>query len=445
MTKTISNQSVIGQMGVALVLKRVLEMGWLWHQTSVFDAGIDGYIELRDPQGAALNSIIQVQSRATQGRFTAESESEFEYLCSEKDLAYWMAGNAPVILVCSRPQTDEAYWISVKDYFRHPDHRAARRVRFEKSRDRFDVSSRERLVQLAIPKDAGVYFTAIPKQETLHSNLLPVAFPKRLFHGVTPARGVGDVWKVLAATGSARLRSWVLDNKAILSFENLLEPPWDRLCERGTVDECLTTEWSASNDELQRNLFVRLLNEALREWGEQLSLSLYGRRKDQSFLYFNAAPGVITREVNYHSLSVGTSRTVVTPVKSKVTNEIRYFRHNAFEWQFRRYRGEWFLELVPTYHFTIDGFRPHPSYEPKLKGIKALERNSAVLGQVVMWAEILRTRDDELFPKPVSRHLRFGELVSVTCPAGVLDDSWLPNEEAGASEPTAQELPLFDA
>jgi len=49
-------------------------MGWLWHQTSVFDAGIDGYIELRDPtSGAALNSIIQVQSRATQGKFTAET------------------------------------------------------------------------------------------------------------------------------------------------------------------------------------------------------------------------------------------------------------------------------------------------------------------------------------------------------------------------------------
>ena len=134
----------------------------------------------------------------------------------------------------------------------------------------------------------------------------------------------------------------------------------------------------------------------------------------------------------------------MSPVKHKTTGDIRYFRHNAFEWQFRRYRGEWFLEIVPTYHFTTDGFRPHPAYQPKLKGIKALERNPAVLGQLLMWAEILRTRNDELFPKPVSRHLGFGEFVTVNCPAGVLDEDWLPHEDTEGSEATAGELPLFD-
>src|SRR5216683_4910369 len=111
MAKIITSQSIIGQQGISLIQNRVLQIKWLWHQTSVFDAGIDGYIELRDPTtGAALNSIIQVQSRATQGRFTAETDTSFEYLCSEKELGYWLAGNAPVILICSRPNTDEAYW-----------------------------------------------------------------------------------------------------------------------------------------------------------------------------------------------------------------------------------------------------------------------------------------------------------------------------------------------
>ena len=443
--KIITNQTIIGQQGVALVEKRVLDMGWLWNQAGVFDAGIDGYIELRDPTtGAAFNSIIQVQSRATQGKFTAETDTGFEYLCSERDLAYWLAGNAPVILICSRPDTSEAYWVSVKDYFKQAERRQARRVLFDKERDRFDRSAQGRLRQLALPQDAGIYFTPVPRPEVLYSNLLPVTFPAKVFHGVTEAKGPGDVWRVLAGAGLGARRSWVLEGKAMLSFENLLEPPWDRLCERGTVDPCLSSEWSGSNDEPKRNLFVRLLNEALREWGEQLGLSQYGRRKYQTFLYFNPASGSIVRDVNYRSLAVPTSRTVVTPVKHKTTGDIRYFRHNAFEWQFRRYRGEWFLEIVPTYHFTTDGFRPHPAYQPKLKGIKALERNLAVLGQLLMWAEILRTRNDELFPKPVSRHLTFGDFVTVDCPAGVLDADWLPHEDTEGSEARAGELPLFE-
>ena len=61
---------------MTLVEKRVLDMGWPWNPSGVFDAGIDGYIEVRDPTtGAALNSIIQVQSRATQGKFTAETDT----------------------------------------------------------------------------------------------------------------------------------------------------------------------------------------------------------------------------------------------------------------------------------------------------------------------------------------------------------------------------------
>jgi uncharacterized protein DUF4365 len=443
--KIITNQTIIGQQGVALVEKRVLDMGWLWNQTGVFDAGIDGYIELRDPiTGAALNSIIQVQSRATQGKFTAETDTNFEYLCSEKDLAYWLAGNAPVILVCSRPATSEAYWVSIKDYFKQPERRQARRVEFAKGRDRFDLSTQDRLRQLAVPKDAGVYFTPVPRPEVLYSNLLPVTFPPQVFHGVTEAKRPIDVWKVLSGARLGARRSWVLEGRAMLSFENLLESPWDRLCERGTVDPCLSSEWGGSSDEPKRNLFVRLLNEALREWGEHLGLSQSGRRKDQTFLYFNPAPGTIVRNVSYRSLAVRTSRTVVSPVKNKTTGDVRYFRHNAFEWQFRRYRGEWFLEIVPTYHFTTDGFRPHPNYEPKLKGIKALERNPAVLGQLLMWAEILRTRNDELFPKPVSRHLGFGDFVTVNCPAGVLDEDWLPHEDTEGSEAAAGELPLFD-
>lgn len=443
--KVISNQSVIGQQGIVLIQERVLEMGWLWHQSSVFDAGIDGYIELRDPStGAALNSILQVQSRATQGAFTAESETSFEYLCTERDLAYWLAGNAPVILICSRPNTHEAYWVSVKEYFSEPQQRRARRVVFDKKRDRFDRAAQHRLRRLAVSKDAGVYFAPARRPEVLYSNLLPVTFPADVFHGVTEARGPGDVWKVLAGAGRGGRRAWVLEGGAILSFENLREPPWRRLCEPGAVDPCLSSEWSRSDDELKRNLFVRLLNETLREWGEQLGLSQGGRRRDQVFLYFNAVPGTITRAVNYRSLSVTTARTVVSPVRHRITGEVRYYRHNAFEWQFRRYRGEWFLEIVPTYHFTADGFRPHPAYEPKLKGIKALERNPAVLGQLLMWAEILRTRNDELFPKPLSRHLGFGDLLTVNCPAGVLDAEWLPHEDDEGPEATAQESSLFD-
>ncbi|SRR6266568_6082116 len=133
MSKKISDQSLIFAQGVNLIERRVLTMGFAWHPTSgTFDVGIDGHIEIRDAvTHAALNTSVQVQSKATARPFTAETDSCLEFLCDERDIEYWMAGNAPVIVVVSRPSTDEAYWVSIKDYFSDLERRRTKKIVFD--------------------------------------------------------------------------------------------------------------------------------------------------------------------------------------------------------------------------------------------------------------------------------------------------------------------------
>ena len=128
--KKIHTNSIIGEQGINLIQRIVLGMGFMWYPSGGTEAGIDGTIELRDPAtGEAFNTIIGVQSKATSGTFTAETTTRFEYLCHARDLDYWLRGNVPVILVVSRPRTNEAYWVSVKDYFKDAAARQSRRVR----------------------------------------------------------------------------------------------------------------------------------------------------------------------------------------------------------------------------------------------------------------------------------------------------------------------------
>jgi hypothetical protein len=157
MAKKIHQNSIIGQEGVNLVERLVLKMGFLWYATPGMEAGIDGVIEIRDKiTGAVYNKIIQVQSKATEKRFPAETADKFHYICDENDLQYWLEGNTPVILVVSRPRTDEAYWVSVKSYFKDPEKRASRRVVFDKKRDRFDERSTKALMDLASKPETTV-------------------------------------------------------------------------------------------------------------------------------------------------------------------------------------------------------------------------------------------------------------------------------------------------
>ncbi|MCA1636692.1 MAG: DUF4365 domain-containing protein, partial [Acidobacteria bacterium] len=98
----------------------------------------------------------QVQSKATERRFPAETAVKFHYTCDENDLRYWLEGNTPVILVVSRPRTDEAYWVSVKSYFKDQERRASRRIVFDKKRDRFDEHSTKALMDLASKPETTV-------------------------------------------------------------------------------------------------------------------------------------------------------------------------------------------------------------------------------------------------------------------------------------------------
>src|SRR5687768_2668197 len=126
--KKVSPQGITGQLGANLIERIVLHMKYIWRPILIFDVGIDGEIEICDPvTGAATNSIIRVQAKATTRPFQAETPESFGYTCEQKDLEYWLQGNAPVILIVCRPETDEAYWVSVKDYFKDPALQKARK------------------------------------------------------------------------------------------------------------------------------------------------------------------------------------------------------------------------------------------------------------------------------------------------------------------------------
>jgi hypothetical protein len=423
MAKKITESQMIGDRGVALIKTRVLGMGHLWYESGGTEAGIDGTIEIRDPKsGHATNQIIQVQSRATSSRFTAETDNDFQYLCDERDLAYWRGGNAPVILVRSRPDTNEAYFVSVKDYFSTPERVAERRIRFDKRQDSFESGNRDRLTRLAVPRDSGIYIAPPPREEKIVSNLLRVlTYPESVYVAATEFR----LGKYLAAT--LRLdepyppREWMLRHGMLHSIHDLRERPWSEACEVGTVERFDASEWAESDDPVRRAEFAELLYACL---AEKVSRELRFDRHEKLFVA-KATANLQPRRLR----AVGrrrSGRMIFRSYESKKTpGQIGFCKHWAFNAQFQRYDGEWFLEINPTYHYSIDGHRPSRYAGDYLSNAKRLENNDAVRGQVQMWAQYLRGGND-LFAERYE-HLAFGDLMSFQLAIGVDDDQWLAN------------------
>src|SRR5690606_32088763 len=88
----------------------------------------------------------------------------------------------------------------------------------------------------------------------------------------------------------------------------------------------------------------------------------------------------------------------------------------------------------PTYHFTRDGYHEDRFRSERLSRIKQLERNPAVLGQLLMWADFLSRSTRTLFAQEYP-FIRFGKLETVDISTSLPDDIWYQFEDKEALNP----------
>lgn len=432
--KKVSPQSILGQLGANLIERFVLQMKYVWRPLHIFDVGIDGEIEICDPStGEATGFFIKVQAKATERAFQAETSNSFEFTCDQRDLDYWLRGNAPVILIVCRPNADEAYWVSIKDYFREPAMLKTRRVVFGKGKNRFDASSAAALNDLAVPKNSGVYFSPLQKTDILYSNLLQVkSFAPHIYIAESEFRHAGAVWEEFKRKKIRVGGEWFLKDERIFSFHDLENPPFNAICDIGTLERFDSNEWAESTDEDTKRDFVRLLNLALRERTRRQNLWY---DKSQEYFYFGAPSNLRTLKITYQSLKLEVSREVFKKHGKKKDQKITaYCRHSAFWGDFLRLGDNWFLQITPTYHFTRDGKNPDGYREEHVAGIKRLERNPAVIGHLLMWADYLQRPTRDLFSQEEYAYLSFGELERVELDVNLPDDIWYAAEEGQEAE-----------
>ena len=427
-TKTLPIQHIIGQQGINLIEKIVLNMGFIWRPTNVHDAGIDGQIEIRSAQtGEMFNCVLMVQSKSTSGRFTAETDQGFEYLCKPEDLDYWLGGNVPVILIVSRPKTEEAYWININEYFADSIRRKAHRIYFNKSKQRFDQNCRDDLVRLAVPENSGIYFPPPKREEILYTNLLEVkSYRPNMYIAETDLRKSEWFWARTKDKNLEMPNEWILRDKSILSFHDLRESNWASFCDRGTVEKFDTDEWAMSDESDRKRVFVRLLNICL---DNRLRRHGCSYNKALNCYHIWATKNLKTRVFKYRSHKQKTSREVFGPyVSMAVEDRIAYYRHSAFEGHFLRIDDKWYLEINPTYIFTSNGYNQSKYSAERLSGIKRMELNEAVRGQVIMWYRFL-TQKSTLFRSDYEM-LRFEKLLLLKTDYCINDNIWLTRKDS---------------
>lgn len=432
--KKIGRSDIIGQRGMAHIQGVVNAMDFMFYPTGGVEAGIDGYIELRDPDtGEVTNTLLQVQGKASEReRLQGDNGQTFEFPCSEADIAYWLQGTAPVLLVFVALREGKAYWKSIKDWFSDPDRVKARKIVFDRAKDLFDRDAKSAIIVIAAGARPGASGPSVHIHEQLLTNLVGVDFAPRLYWA--PTRYAND------KTFGAALREldpkaggeWIVRSKALLSFHDLDRWPWDELCDVGAMEEFDVDEWSDSDDYDRQRDFVALINRAISEFVRPA----LRRDRDTGVLYFIKPWNREKLNYAYRSLHNTTTRRVVGPYgKSKVDpSKPAYWRHSALLHRFVRLSGKWFVEVTPTYHFTSNGKESDGWGGERLKKIKEIENNAAVMGQFVMWRSFLLTHRAGDLVSTTYPYLTFSSIDALEIDVGVPDELWT-SQEADPSSP----------
>lgn len=421
--KKMPDSQISGQMGINLIEEIVLGMKFLWHPAGAFDAGIDGRIELRDVRTSEpLNRLVGVQSKAWE-RFTGETEESFEFLCDRADVDYWMRSREPVLLVCSHPETREAWAVCVTDWFSDPGRRAEQRVKFDKRRHSFDASNALELLHLAARDEPSVVRLPPAPPEDLVSNLLPISsVSDRIWRAPALVDDRDEAQARYAAIGGLRASDYLLRDKQLYALRDPSDCALAHLCDVGRVRAFPSDRWSSSEDPALRRYWVELLRRALLQ---QVKHELQWH-PTQHLFYFPAPDPLGSMNVEGPN---GSRRVVKVERyfdKRRAEERLKYVRHHCFRPSFQYVNGQWCLAVEPDYLFTYDGERRNYRADEYLAGIKRFDRNPAVLGHLRLW-EYLLTRPPSLLRQEAPL-LTFAPLLRVYVPTGIDDSAWRGGE-----------------
>lgn len=417
-------------------------MGFAYHHLNRLEAGIDGFIELRDPVTHALQGMwigVQVKTTAS-GVYTREDASRFEYLLEPEDLEYWGPSNIPVIVVLVRLSDNSMFWQRVGAG--RPSE--PRRLDFDKSRDVFARESADAVAALAIDKHAfGTFVPPMQTDEPAHLNLVRLILPQEVFVAETAFRSGREAVREMYLHEGPKHFDWVIRDRSFWSFRDPRGTVLEEIVDAGSV-EAVDTEFLALLDDADdENSFIELLRRSVEA---QLATDLFFD-KDSRALAFRATALGATRTYAYRSLQNATDADVVSLVEKEGRDAV--MRHHAFLPRYQRIGNDWFVSITPTFVFTADGYRTHPASGALLAGKKKLEHAPSIRGQFLMWRHLLvesgEARARNLLDDPGSADdprpkIRFQALEPVSVPRGVPEELWRKEEAGEAAQADEERL-----
>jgi len=364
-------------LGLIFIQQMAHALRAIWRPTPNDDYGLDGELEFtRD--GVVTGFIVKVQIKSGPSYLQNKTSSGFDYHVSASDAGYWSKVCFPVILVVYDPAAKAGYWVDVKRHLSQPDSAVGSTIRFSLRNNLLSADSLLDLSEVAIADEVErTEFLVDQIQDTLHSNMLPVA-------GVPPAAYEAEfsLKRLVEAAedGSALAKE---SGGKYLGFRDPREPAHPL---RSYIDPASVKSFHYP-DYLKHGA---TRNYAVGRWNDGIRTFLIGKglvQKDQETFYFPPCEDGTARKLMWESARGRTpERQVAYPYIGKQSQLVAFWVHHACRAAFCEI-GLFFLRLTPAYVFTRDGAELIAGREAGTLSTsrKSKDRNYQVLNHLMFW------------------------------------------------------------
>lgn len=288
----------------------------------------------------------------------------------------------------------------------------------------------------------------LKQTEEIYTNLLEIFFPDTLFVADlnidrkeiiqaskefgkrlkrnAPSRQV--VYAAIKQRGLSFSGDWVCHENKIITFHDLYdnELPLAKIIDKGTITDLESSEFYEADQNYER-VFKELLYHCL-------SKKLYDKKVDWKYEHrlfvFLPENGLTPRRIRWHS-KVQATRTVFD-VKMKKTKpeEVSYYKHLAFQVNFKLFNNKWYVEITPEWFISYKGFKKSLYGYEQIKYLKSKEKNEQVFNHLKFIAYFLKYDEpsDWFTKRYIYPFLNFGELLSLNGHPFIDDKDWSRNE-----------------
>jgi hypothetical protein len=291
------------------------------------------------------------------------------------------------------------------------------------------------------------------EEETLYSNLFPLAFPATMQVASVPLKRkvripdhFSAIWRQANSVGVPSVDYWV-ENKVLYTFRPFTDKFWQSIIAAKAIRPLPpkpTSTLAQSKVMADKNVFIKLLNRCLaqlcasHEMAHKLAWS-----KPMRCYFFAAAPGSRRGRIKVKAIAKQGQREVYKAIHNKLSPDpdaIQHWQHQAFRHYFVRFGDQWYLQVIPFWAFTSDG-QGTPSRWQKTSSanMRRPEKNRAVLGHVAFWASIL-CRDDDLIRTHQLFQIHYPSKLGVS--PSISDKDWIGITKAADKSALQADLKL---